>query len=73
MIAEVTGGEYFRATNTLALENIYLALDKLEPIKHQYQAHRPRTELFMMPLAAGFLVILLLITWSIRHSRLANH
>ena len=27
----------------------------------------------MMPLAAGFLVILLLITWSIRHSRLANY
>jgi Ca-activated chloride channel family protein len=73
MIAEVTGGKYFRATNTQALENIYLALDKLEPVKHQYQAHRPRTELFMMPLAAGFLVILLLITWSIRHSRLANH
>jgi Ca-activated chloride channel family protein len=70
-IAEVTGGEYFRATNTLALENIYRALDKLEPIEHQYQAHRPRTELFMVPLAAGFLVMLLLMTLSIRHSRLA--
>jgi len=71
LIAEVTRGQYFRATNTLALENIYLALDKLEPIEHQYQAQRPRTELFMMPLVAGFLVILLLITWSIRQSRLA--
>jgi len=71
MIAGVTGGEYFRATNTLALENIYRTLDKLEPIKHQYQAQRPRTELFMMPLAAGFLVMLSLIFWSIRRSRLA--
>jgi Ca-activated chloride channel family protein len=71
-IAAVTRGQYFRATNTLALENIYLALDKLEPIEHQYQAQRPRTELFMMPLAAGFVVMLLLITWSIRHSRLAT-
>lgn len=71
LIAEVTDGEYFRATNTLALENIYLALDKLEPIRHQYQAHRPRTELFVIPLAIGFLVMLLLITWSIRYSRLA--
>ena len=70
-IAEVTGGEYFRATNAPALEKIYLALDKLEPIEHQYQAHRPRTELFMMPLAAGLLAILLLITLSIRDSQLA--
>jgi Ca-activated chloride channel family protein len=71
-IAKVTGGEYFRATNALALENIYLALDKLEPVEYQYQAHRPRTELFMMPLAAGFLVMLLLITLSLRDSRLAR-
>ena len=71
-IAEVTRGQYFRATNTLALENIYLALDKLEPIKHQHQAQRPRTELFMMPLAAGLLIMLLLIAWSIRQSRLAT-
>jgi Ca-activated chloride channel family protein len=71
LIARITGGEYFRAANALALENIYLTLDKLEPIKHQYQTHRLRTELFMMPLAAGFLVIMLLILWSIRRSRLS--
>ena len=72
-IAEVSNGEYFRATNTSALENIYLALDKLEPIEHQYQAHRPRTELFTIPLAAGLLVMLLLIAWSIRPTRLPTN
>jgi len=69
-IAEVTGGEYFRATNKSTLEKIYLDLDKLEPIEHKYQTYRPRHELFMMPLIAGLLVMLFFITWSIRHSRL---
>ena len=70
-IAEVTRGEYFRATNTSTLEKIYLDLDKLEPIEHKYQTYRPRNELFMMPLIAGLLVMLFFITWSIRHSRLS--
>lgn len=68
-VAEVSSGAYFRATNTLALEKIYRELDKLEPVEHQYQAHRPRTELFMVPLAAGFLVMLVLIGGSIRRSQ----
>ena len=30
-IAQSTGGQYFRARNTLELDNIYQTLDKLEP------------------------------------------
>lgn len=70
-IAVVTRGKYFRATNASTLEKIYLDLDKLEPVEHKYQTHRPRNELFMMPLIAGLLVMLFFITWSIRQSRLS--
>ena len=68
-IANVTGGEYFRATNTAALEKIYLALDKLEPVDYQYQSHRPRNELFSLPLAVGIIVMVIFTAWSIRRSR----
>lgn len=68
-IADVTGGEYFRATNTAALEKIYLALDKLEPVEYQYQSHRPRNELFSLPLSLGIIIMVFFTAWSIRHSR----
>jgi len=68
-IADVTGGEYFRATNAAALEKIYLALDKLEPVEYQYQSHRPRNELFSLPLTLGIIVMVIFAAWSIRHSR----
>jgi Ca-activated chloride channel family protein len=68
-IAEVTGGDYFRATNASTLENIYLALDKLEPVEYKYQSHRPRSELFTIPLVAGIFVVVIFTAWTIPHSR----
>jgi Ca-activated chloride channel family protein len=68
-IAEVTGGEYFRATNTSKLNNIYLQLDKLEPVEHEYQSHRPRNELFVLPLSAAILVMLFYVASSNWKSR----
>jgi len=50
-IAESTGGRYFRARNTDELNNIYMLLDKLEPIEKDKQFFRPRTDLFYWPLA----------------------
>lgn len=50
-VAESTGGRYFRARNTDELNNIYLLLDKLEPIEKDKQYFRPRTELYYWPLA----------------------
>lgn len=64
-IAAVTGGEYFRATNTEALEAIYLDLDQLEPVEHEYQSHRPRTELFYYPLLLGISFLLAYLCWSL--------
>jgi Ca-activated chloride channel family protein len=68
-IASVSGGQYFRATNLAALEQIYLELDKLEPVDYEYQSHRPRHELFLLPLSAGLLVMLLLLFGTIWPNR----
>lgn len=61
-IAESTGGRYFRARNADELNNIYLLLDKLEPVEKDKQYFRPRTELYYWPLSAalclaGFIAI----------------
>ncbi|MGR8951600.1 MAG: vWA domain-containing protein [Gammaproteobacteria bacterium] len=50
-IAQKTGGRYFRARNASELNNIYMLLDKLEPVKKDSQYFRPRRELFYWPLA----------------------
>jgi Ca-activated chloride channel family protein len=50
-IAESTGGCYYRARNSEELQNIYLLLDKLEPIEKEKQYFRPRRELYVYPLA----------------------
>ncbi len=50
-IAEATGGRYFRARNTDELNNIYMLLDKLEPVEKDKQFFRPRADLYYWPLA----------------------
>jgi Ca-activated chloride channel family protein len=50
-IAESTGGHYYRARNSEELQNIYLRLDELEPIEKEKQYFRPRSELYVYPLA----------------------
>jgi len=61
LIAESTGGKYYRAKNTEALQKIYKILDKLEPIEKDKQTFRPMSELYMWPLAASFILALLLL------------
>jgi Ca-activated chloride channel family protein len=60
-IAEVSGGRYFRATDSEALERIYRELDRLEPIEYLYQSQRPRQELFDWPLLAALLLLVSLL------------
>jgi len=60
-IAESTGGKYYRAKNTEALQKIYEILDELEPIEKDKQTFRPMTELYMWPLAIGFVLSLFLL------------
>jgi Ca-activated chloride channel family protein len=57
-IAERTGGAYFRARDTEALERIYARLDELEPVESDRESIRPVDELFYWPLSAAFLLAL---------------
>lgn len=50
-IAELTGGQYFRAKDKDRLEEIYEELDKLEPIEFEEKEYKPVTLLYPYPLA----------------------
>ena len=55
-IATKTGGRYFRARDTQALEKIYTMLDDLEPVEKDKRFYRPRAELFPWPLGLALLL-----------------
>ncbi len=60
-IADETGGQYFRAKDTQALQQIYALIDKLEPVARDSQTFRPVRALLVYPLAASFILLLLLL------------
>ncbi|GLR72026.1 vWA domain-containing protein [Agaribacter marinus] len=55
-IAEETGGQFFRATDTESLINIYRQLDALEPIEEGTQQMRPQTALYFYPMGLALLM-----------------
>ena len=55
-IAQITNGEYFRATDADALQNVYARIDKLEPSAGREQWYRPHSEWFTWPLALALLL-----------------
>ncbi len=61
-IADLTGGEYFRATDKDTLQTIYHRLDQLEPTLKGSRIVRPTDELFIWPLGLG-LVMSFLLAW----------
>ncbi|WP_448217566.1 vWA domain-containing protein [Endozoicomonas sp. 2B-B] len=61
-IAELTGGQYFRAKNTEGLEKIYDELDNLEPVKQNKERFRPSIALFFWPLALALILSLIMAT-----------
>ena len=60
-IADKTGGQYFRARDTEALEKIYHMLDKLEPVEKDAQSFRPINTLYFWPLSVAFVFASLVI------------
>ena len=64
-IAEITGGEYFRARSSAELESISATLDRLEPVAQQTTRARPALALYSWPLAAalGLSVLLVALGW----------
>lgn len=57
-IAELTGGQYFRATNNQALEEIYNKIDKMEKTKIEITSYRNAKELYADWLGLGFLFLM---------------
>lgn len=58
-VAETTGGQYFRATDRAALENVYAQIDKLGTRPVETISHRPRRDLFHLPMAATLVLSML--------------
>ena len=59
-IAQATGGQYFRATDRQALQEIYQRLDELEPVAGGSRVVRPVSDLYAWPLGLGFVLSLVL-------------
>lgn len=55
-IAKMTGGEYFRAGDASALQQVYARINQLEPAAGHAQWYRPRTEWFLWPLGLALLL-----------------
>ncbi|VAW68090.1 Aerotolerance protein BatA [hydrothermal vent metagenome] len=55
-IAEITGGQYFRARNTEELNKIYTLINKLEPVEQESQSFRPVSALYTWPLALALIL-----------------
>jgi Ca-activated chloride channel homolog len=56
-IANLTGGQYFRARNQSELQNIYQTLNQLEPIDSDFLSFRPEKDLFYWPLSAALILL----------------
>jgi Ca-activated chloride channel homolog len=59
-IATTTGGGYFRAANTQALQDIYAQINRLEKTQADAQSYSVRRPLYHYPLAAALMLLLLL-------------
>ncbi len=60
MVAEKTGGRYFRAHDSDELEEIYKLLDQLEPAEKDVERYRPVSDLFYWPLGIALIIAALL-------------
>lgn len=58
-VASATGGQFFRARDTQSLAGIYAEIDRLEPVRREGSAVRPRIELYWMWLLAALAAALL--------------
>lgn len=67
-VADITGGRYFRATDTESLAAIYAEIDELERTEVEIENFTQFGEEFPLPLAAGFL--LLALEFVLRHTAL---
>lgn len=64
-LADKTGGRYFRARDTDALQEIYGLLDELEPAAEEQQTYRPVSELYFWPLSTALAMSVLLVLFTL--------
>jgi Ca-activated chloride channel family protein len=62
-IARATGGEYFRASDASALQQVYARIDRMEPSAGREQWYRPSDEWFFWPLGLALLLSLPAVAW----------
>ena len=53
-VAKLTGGRYFRATDSQSLHAVYQKINQMETVSQQQQALRPQHEMYAWPLAVAF-------------------
>ncbi len=58
-IAQSTGGQFYRATDTAELAAAWSSIDRLEPVKQKARPLRPRRELFRWPLLVAIFLVAL--------------
>lgn len=68
-VASTTGGQFFRARDTQSLAGIYAEIDKLEPVKREGPAVRPRIEQYWRWLLYAGIVAMLAVVWRALRSR----
>ncbi|MEM6511555.1 MAG: VWA domain-containing protein [Pseudomonadota bacterium] len=71
-IADMTGGRYFRATDTATLQDIYRLVDELEPVEEPESGFRPVKSMYYWPLGAALALAALLAATSLLTSFLAG-
>ncbi|HSG59140.1 MAG TPA: VWA domain-containing protein [Woeseiaceae bacterium] len=71
-IADLTGGRYFRAKDTAALQDIYRLVDELEPVEEPESGFRPVRSLYFWPLGGAFFLAAALAIVSILKGFLAG-
>jgi len=59
-IAQLTGGVYFRATDTASLQDIYKLVDELEPVEEPESGFRPVKSYYFYPLGLAVLLVTLM-------------
>ena len=64
-VADATGGRFFRARDTQSLAGIYAEIDRLEPVRREGAAVRPRIELYWKWLLAAMVAasLAVLVSW----------
>lgn len=71
-IAELTGGQYFRAKSTESLRQIYELLDQLEPVEVDPETFRPIRALYHYPLGLALLLSMAIALQHVLRNRMAH-